>query len=473
MPGISWNISPTPTDHPCILCGNRQQNRIILNASHWHSDYGRIEVAVCNKCHSAYTLDASEKIVPYPSAETALRDPDFIFLIYHYLELVSGLDWKLPLLERLAFDHFNSVLEIGCNVGITLDYCRTAWGVEVLGLEPSAYGIKGGQLLQLPIINAYTYEAKELRGRRFSFIYATEVLEHVPDPLAFLEEMRGFLEPGGILLITTPSSSALHKDTLPGELYAVLSPGAHYFLLSQKQLRRLAQQAGFKHVEIELVYQTNVAYLSDRPVRFEAVPAVDSRLAAYHAAKIGEAAILEDRVDLGHLLNYYIAAIKAAIPIDEERLSNEIDKALHSQFNLSLDNPLDLAQRITRVQSIFDLGRTLPYSLPVYLYHRAEYLNTAGKTTDHCYELAALIAAKGLQIDFKNLVIYNLVLWHSLQRIETISTRPHDADHTTLELRSMIRTIKAEVPELNEKPLTPLSRIKRKLRTLRNRWLPK
>ncbi|MFI0460331.1 MAG: hypothetical protein ACH254_22325, partial [Candidatus Thiodiazotropha endolucinida] len=117
MSGVSWIDSAIPTDQPCIVCGNRLGNVVILTAAHWHSDYDQLEVARCSQCQSAFTLNANEVIVPYPSAETVLQDPNFIYLIHHYLELVSGLDWKLPLLERLPFSRFNSVLEIGCNVG--------------------------------------------------------------------------------------------------------------------------------------------------------------------------------------------------------------------------------------------------------------------------------------------------------------------------------------------------------------------
>jgi SAM-dependent methyltransferase len=438
---------------------------------HWHSDYDRIEVASCNRCHSAFTLNASEAIIPYPSTETALLDANFIYLIYHYLELVSGLDWKLPLLDRLPFHRFNSVLEIGCNVGVTLDYCQTAWGTDVLGLEPSAYGAKGAELLDLPIFNAYSHEAQELNDRGFSLVYCTEVLEHAPNPLAFLKELHTYLEPGGILLITTPCSSALHKDTPPGALYAVLSPGAHYFVLSQKQLRQLALEAGFKHVGVELVHQTNIAYMSDRPITFQADPPLESKLARYYEEKITGKLTDDYRLYLGHLISYYIAASKSNTLQDECGISDEIEKGLTRHFSFSLDDPMALASRIVTLQSIFDLGKTIPYSLPTYLYHRAGYLNSMGKDTGHYYELAALISAKGLQIDFQNLFLYSDTFRLSQQRMQTISTRSQRAKQTSQKLRHMIDEIIASVSELNTDPLTIHSRVKRKLRSIYNKLL--
>ncbi|MES9972532.1 MAG: class I SAM-dependent methyltransferase [Candidatus Thiodiazotropha sp.] len=473
MSRVEWTSSPTPTDQSCIVCGNSQDNKIILKATHWLPEYELVEVATCSRCQSAFTLNASDMIAPYPSPDRVLNDPNFIYLIYHYLELTSGLDWKIPLLERLPYQGFSSVLEIGCNVGVTLDYCHASWGVDVVGLEPSAYGIKGAELLNIPIVNAYSHEAEELQGRQFSLIYATEVLEHVPDPLAFLKEMRSYLGPDGILLITTPCSSALQTEIEPGALIAALSPGAHYFMLSREQLRQLARQAGYKHATIQQPHPaTLIAYLSDRPIRFQGDPKVDFQIADYYRRKIGEQTKNDDRVRLGHLINYYISATESKAPFDEKSISTEIAKILSSQFNCSLDKPLALAERILNAETIFDIGKTIPYSLPAYLYHRADHLNREGKMTGYCYELAALIAAKGLQVDFPNLFIYEHILQLSQQHIRNKPATSVEAREIGSKLNGMLDTIIAAVPELYEPPLSLLTKIKWKLRTLSNRWRP-
>ena len=467
MPKIIWMSPPVPTDTACIVCGNAQNNVIILNASHWHQDKAALNVAFCKQCQSAYTVNASDVIVPYPSAEVVLQDPNFIYLIYQYLEIASGLDWKLPLLERLPYQQFKSILEIGCNVGVTLDYCRTAWGADVLGLEPSAYGIKGAELLEIPIINAYTYEAQELRERKFSFIYATEVLEHVPDPLSFLKEMRTYLESDGILLITTPCSASLRPETLPGELYAVLSPGAHYFLLSQQQLQQLAYAAGFTHCVIELFGNTNIAYLSSRPIDMLPVPAIYTRMMHYYSIK-KDGLNIQDRVQLGHLLNYYIYSVKSGESfINEFDTNRRVDEALATVFNISLDAPLALAERVVRVQSIFDLGKEIPYSLPFYLYHKAQVLNEGGNSPNHFYELAALIAVQGLRVDFQNLFLYHNIFQSCMKKIGVHSSNSHKNNHITILLREMIEEARAGIPELNHQSLSIFSKLKRKMREFR------
>lgn len=46
----------------------------------------------------------------------------------------------------------------------------------------------------------------------FDALLCTEVLEHVPQPIAALGEMHRLLRPGGTLLLTAPLGSVLHQE---------------------------------------------------------------------------------------------------------------------------------------------------------------------------------------------------------------------------------------------------------------------
>ena len=395
---VWYNPRPITTD-ACRLCGNTHSNHLILNVAHWATDFGIMDVAACGSCGSAWFPNMERFLVPYPDIQIILQDPDFPYYIHHYLEIVGGLDWKVSLLERLPFTQFRSVLEIGCNAGVTLDYCRTVWdAATVIGLEPSAYGVMGSRLLEIPILPQYLHEATSIQDQPFDFIYATEVLEHVPDPLDFLQAIKCSLTPNGILLLTTPRAGSLNSHTPPGELLAALSPGAHYFLLSPEKLADLARQAGFTWCHIEPFGMTQVCVLAMQPVKLANHVWATPRIRDYYQRKISQP-VADARVMLGHLLNYHTYTCQMGMPVEATVIA-EIEAALQTLFGIDLAQPQDLLERVAATDSLVSLGKVMPYSLPYYLYWRG----------GDSLPIAERLALQGLTVDFQNLFVYDALL---------------------------------------------------------------
>jgi len=98
------------------------------------------------------------------------------------------------------------VLDVGCGVGVLLRRLRRDAHCEVFGIDISlsairtlkGIGVHGavGVVPQLPVATA-----------AFDVVTATELLEHVDDPLATLLELARCLRPGGLLIVTTPDNA--------------------------------------------------------------------------------------------------------------------------------------------------------------------------------------------------------------------------------------------------------------------------
>lgn len=138
------------------------------------------------------------------------------------------------------FSKDKDVLEIGCSSGYFLfelqRLVKSITGVE-LTAEYADYAKEKG----IPVVNAID----ELEDDRFDLIFMFHVLEHLNDPVYFLEEVRNKLKTNGKLVIEVPNVEDVLVHTYKVEPYLDFYwQPAHVFYFSKNTLSMALDKAG-------------------------------------------------------------------------------------------------------------------------------------------------------------------------------------------------------------------------------------
>ena len=159
------------------------------------------------------------------------------------IDQAEGIDSSLmPLFSSPSLNRM-PVLDIGCGLGFTSDFIRFQ-GRGCLAFDPSSAAKLSTEFLKIEILSEYASMQNTLMGEP-ALAFASEVIEHVDNPLSFLRDIHEILGNQGFVIATTPNASFVKKENPTNTLLAMLAPSQHLFLLSEKSLLNLAKNAGF------------------------------------------------------------------------------------------------------------------------------------------------------------------------------------------------------------------------------------
>ncbi len=161
--------------------------------------------------------------------------------LYKFLSLMVSPFYQF---EKPQYVENGTLLDVGCGNGRYLLTMRSL-GWRVQGVELSEDGLKVCHSADLNVHHGDLLSAS-LASDSFDVITARHLIEHVPAPHSFMEELARILKPGGQLIIETPNSDALGRACLGPKWFANEVP-RHLILFSSTSLLALAQKYGLKN----------------------------------------------------------------------------------------------------------------------------------------------------------------------------------------------------------------------------------
>lgn len=132
-----------------------------------------------------------------------------------------------------------SLLEVGSGYGLFLLAAQRA-GYDVRGVELSAEGARQASERGLQVFCGQLADAPATPADVVCF---WDTLEHVPDPLAFLRQVRSRLAEDGVFALSIPYVSSLPARVLRARWWT-LKPEQHIWHFTPATLRTVAARAG-------------------------------------------------------------------------------------------------------------------------------------------------------------------------------------------------------------------------------------
>jgi 2-polyprenyl-3-methyl-5-hydroxy-6-metoxy-1,4-benzoquinol methylase len=199
-------------------------------------------------------------------------------------------------------------LDVGCGEGFVLKFFKDS-GWEIVGVDFSTHGIRTkNPELESFIIQGDVYEelnSLKEKSSKFNVIFLGNILEHVLDPIALIDQLKKLLEKHGLLVITVPNDFSdlqrfLLNNNLVNEEYWIGYPDhLNYFnldslskLLSDKNLPVIDQFSDFP-IEWFLV-NSNSNYISNKLKGKDA-----------HNARVAIATLINSSKNLDAKMNFW------------------------------------------------------------------------------------------------------------------------------------------------------------------------
>jgi SAM-dependent methyltransferase len=137
------------------------------------------------------------------------------------------------------------LLELGCAYGFFLQEAKRFY--EVSGIEIAAEAAEHARRNGLNVLNGVADENNLRQLGAMDVIVLLDVIEHLPQPRETLSLCARFLNPGGIIVLTTGDfGSPLAK--LSGAKWRLMTPPQHLWFFTRTGMQRLASGLGL-HLE--------------------------------------------------------------------------------------------------------------------------------------------------------------------------------------------------------------------------------
>lgn len=230
----------------CPICNNTVSNTIGIK--------NNLTLVVCSSCACIY-------VDPVPQNEHLQEMYDDYLPTEKYVKKLKKKiltsRYKIFRLKKHQKSPGNTFLDVGCNIGATVKAAQIS-GYSATGIDLDKTSVsKASELFEDCEFQACsTFDLIET-GRKFDFIYCSEVIEHVPNVQAFVQSLADLMHPGALLYLTTPDAGhpKVPKNILN---WKEVKPPEHLVFFNKSNMRLLLQEHDFEIIKFFWNHRANL-----------------------------------------------------------------------------------------------------------------------------------------------------------------------------------------------------------------------
>jgi 2-polyprenyl-3-methyl-5-hydroxy-6-metoxy-1,4-benzoquinol methylase len=139
------------------------------------------------------------------------------------------------------------VLDVGCGAGSFLKTLSKEGYKRIEGIEFSKFAAERAAKETGATVHHGALHEADLPDNTYDIVNATEVIEHVRDPLKFFEKVRKILVPGGLFVYSTGNQRGNYARFL-GPQWPYLIPEGHLFYFNPQTIQAYFHKVGLEPV---------------------------------------------------------------------------------------------------------------------------------------------------------------------------------------------------------------------------------
>lgn len=162
------------------------------------------------------------------------------------------------LIQLYNFNGAKTWLDVGCGSGFIVKQMSDR-GWNAIGVEPGEWGQIAARERKINVVKGFL--TTETFTTKFDVISATDVLEHQSNPYEFINLMKYYLKPEGLLVLSLPFADSLFAKVFKSK-WSMIAPPTHCQFFTNKSLNILASKTEFRILNKYKYNTTGVRFLS-------------------------------------------------------------------------------------------------------------------------------------------------------------------------------------------------------------------